>query len=76
MSEEITETNLVKKTELAKMLGVSNRTLDNWVAQRIIPHLAISSRLHLFDPVAVKRVLAAKFGVEPPDRQSGLKTCC
>jgi DNA-binding transcriptional MerR regulator len=64
MNETSAETNLVRKTELAKLLGVSNRTLDNWVAQRLIPYIAISSRLHLFDPVAVRRVLAARFAVD------------
>ena len=63
MNEPTVETNLIKKTELAKMLGVSNRTVDNWVARRIIPYLAISARLHLFDPVAVRNALAGKFGV-------------
>jgi hypothetical protein len=56
---------LLKKRELAKVLGVSARTVDNWVAQRIIPHLAVSPRLHLFDPAAVRRALDAKFAVDP-----------
>ena len=68
MNETVSEMNLIKKTELAKMLGVSVRTVDNWVARRIIPYLAISSRLHLFDPVAVKCALAGKFGVAPMER--------
>ena len=63
MTEASVETNLIKKAKLAKMFGVSNRTVDNWVARRIIPYLAISARLHLFDPVAVRRALAGKFGV-------------
>ena len=64
MNETTAETNLIKKTELAKMLGVSVRTVDNWVARRIIPYLAITPRLHLFDPVAVRRALAARFAVD------------
>ena len=68
MNEITAETNLIKKAELAKMLGVSVRTVDNWVAQRMIPYLAINPRLHLFDPVAVKRALAGKFGLEPVKR--------
>ena len=55
---------LLKKKSLAAQLGVSVRTIDNWVAQRIIPYLAPSPRLHLFDPDAVKRALAARFGIE------------
>ena len=55
---------LVKKKTLAATLGVSVRTVDNWVAQRLIPYLAPSPRLHLFDPEAVKTALAARFGVQ------------
>jgi hypothetical protein len=55
---------LVKKKVLAATLGVSVRTVDNWVAQRLIPYLAPSPRLHLFDPEAVKSALAARFGVQ------------
>jgi hypothetical protein len=46
------------------MIGVSARTVDNWVALRLIPHLAINPRLHLFDPAAVKKALAERFGIE------------
>jgi hypothetical protein len=56
---------LLKKKPLALLLGVSSRTIDAWVAQRLIPYLAPSSRLHLFDPVAVMSALAARFGVQP-----------
>jgi len=56
---------LVKKKILAETLGVSVRTVDNWVAQRLIPYLAPSPRLHLFDPDAVRTALAARFGVQP-----------
>ena len=55
---------LVKKKILAATLGVSVRTVDNWVAQRLIPYLAPSPRLHLFDPEAVRIALAARFGVQ------------
>ena len=59
---------LVKKKTLAATLGVSVRTVDNWVAQRLIPYLAPSPRLHLFDPEAVRIALAARFGVQPRTR--------
>ena len=55
---------LVKKKILAETLGVSVRTVDNWVAQRLIPYLEPSPRMHLFDPEAVKGALAARFGVQ------------
>lgn len=61
---------LVKKKVLAATLGVSVRTVDNWVAQRLIPYLAPSPRLHLFDPEAVRTALAARFSVEPRSAES------
>jgi len=59
---------LIKKNPLAAMLGVSGRTIDTWVSQRVIPYLATSPRMHLFDPQAVKDALQARFGVNanPP----------
>ena len=54
---------LLKKKTLAALLGVSDRTIDNWVAQRAIPYIATSPRLHLFDTEAVKQALNTKFGV-------------
>jgi len=39
---------LVKKKELAKRLSVSPRTIDNWVAKRVIPYLQITPRFYLF----------------------------
>ncbi|MFN0076598.1 MAG: hypothetical protein ACKVY0_09000 [Prosthecobacter sp.] len=56
---------LLKKKPLSLLLGVSSRTIDTWVAQRFIPYLAPSPRLHLFDPAAVMSALAARFGVQP-----------
>lgn len=58
----------VKKTEAAKAIGVSARTLDNWVARRIIPYVAVSPRMHLFDLEAVKAALRDRFEVRAVDR--------
>jgi excisionase family DNA binding protein len=58
----------IKKTEVAKALGVSARTLDKWVARRIIPYVAVSPRMHLFDLAEVKAALREKFGVSAADR--------
>lgn len=55
---------LLKKKSLAAQLGVSVRTIDNWVAKRVIPFIAASPRLHLFDANAVRQALASKFGVQ------------
>lgn len=54
---------LLKKKALALQLGVSVRTIDEWVAKRIIPFIAASRRLHLFDLAAVRKALEARFGV-------------
>ena len=58
----------VKKTEAAKALGVSTRTLDNWVARRMIPYVAVSPRMHLFDLAEVKKALREKFEVSAATR--------
>ena len=63
-----TETLFVKKAELARALGVSARTVDNWVARRIIPYVAVSPRMHLFDLEAVKAALRDRFEVRAVDR--------
>jgi predicted DNA-binding transcriptional regulator AlpA len=63
MNATTEDTRLVKKKELAHLLAVSPRTIDNWVSKRVIPYIAITPRLHLFDPGAVRRVIAERFGV-------------
>ena len=55
---------LLKKKEIAALLGVSPRTIDNWVSDRVIPFIAPSPRLHLFDAEAVRQAITGKFGVE------------
>ncbi len=65
MTSDPTEALFVKKAELARALGVSARTVDNWLARRIIPYIAVSPRMNLFDVVAVKAALKDQFGVEP-----------
>lgn len=65
MNETVPEPSLVRKKKLAQLLGVSPRTIDSWVASGVIPYIAPSSRLHLFDPLQVKTVLTAKFGFTP-----------
>jgi excisionase family DNA binding protein len=63
-----TETLFVKKAEVARALGVSARTVDNWVARRVIPYVAVSPRMHLFDLEEVKVALREKYGVSAADR--------
>jgi len=58
-----TQTRLIKKKEMARLLAISPRTVDDLVAKRVIPYLALSPRLHLFDPEAVRQALATRFEV-------------
>lgn len=58
-----TEPQLVKKRELARILSMSPRFLDDLIAQRAIPFLNISRRLHLFDPAAVRAALHDLYAV-------------
>ena len=57
------KTRLIKKKELAQLLAISPRTIDDLVAKRTIPYLAISPRLHLFDPEAVRLALAQRYEI-------------
>jgi hypothetical protein len=63
MSNTHIEPQLVKKRELARLLSISPRFLDDLIAQRAIPFLEVSPRLHLFDVEAVKDALQARYGV-------------
>jgi hypothetical protein len=63
MSETTPASHLVRKRQLATLLSVSPRTIDGWVAKRMIPFIEPNPRLHLFDPVAVKSALLAQFAV-------------
>ena len=63
MKEEPTEALFVKKADLARALGVSMRTVDSWLARRMIPYVAVSPRLHLFNVKEVEAALRERFGV-------------
>ena len=63
-----TETLFVKKAEVARAIGVCARTVDNWVARRTIPYIAVSPRMHLFDLEEVKAALRERYGVSATDR--------
>jgi len=62
------EPQLLKKRDAARLLSISPRTLDAWVARGIVPYLAISPRLHLFNIEQVRAALAEKFGVNRQPR--------
>jgi hypothetical protein len=42
------EPQLLTKTQLARTMGVTPRTIDNWVRRRIIPSIPISARCRRF----------------------------
>ena len=63
MNEATPASQLVRKRQLAALHSDSPRTIDSWVANRIIPYLEPSPRLHLFDPGAVKSALLSQFGI-------------
>ena len=67
MSNTQLEPQLVKKRELARLLSMSPRYLDDLIARRAIPFLEISPRLHLFDVDVVKEALQARYGVPPKE---------
>jgi predicted site-specific integrase-resolvase len=56
---------LIRKEELARRLSVSARTIDNWLCKRLIPVIATSQRMHLFDLEEVRAALEKRFKIEP-----------
>jgi excisionase family DNA binding protein len=50
--------HFLSKQELALAVGVSPRTIDNWMAQKRIPFLRLSARLIKFNLERVKAALA------------------
>ena len=63
--QEAQTVQFVRKKKLAELLDVSPRTVDTWVSNGLIPYIAVNERLHLFDPVSVKKTLTANFGFTP-----------
>lgn len=53
----------VRKSEMARIMGVSVRTIENWMIQRMIPYQKIN-KIVTFDPVQVRNVINAKYTVE------------
>jgi excisionase family DNA binding protein len=49
---------LLSKKELAAVLNVSERTVDNWCAQKRIPRFRLSARLTRFSLPRVEAALA------------------
>lgn len=59
---------LIKKKELAKRLSVSTRTIDNWVAKRMIPYIQVSPRFYLYEFEVVLAAIRAHYQIEPARR--------
>jgi DNA-binding transcriptional MerR regulator len=57
------EPTLIKKKELAKRLSVSPRTIEEWTQKRIIPRIAVTARLNLYDFDEVLAVLKDRYHV-------------
>ena len=55
---------LIKKKELAKRLSVSTRSIDTWVAKRVIPYIQITPRFYLFEFEAVLAALKKLYQVD------------
>ncbi len=62
------EPTLIKKQELANRLSVSPRTIDNWVAKRIIPFIRVGTRFYLYDFEAVLAAIRKHYEVEAKPR--------
>jgi excisionase family DNA binding protein len=50
--------HLLSKSELARILSVSERTIENWLKQKKIPRLQLSARLQRFSLQKVEAALA------------------
>jgi DNA-binding transcriptional MerR regulator len=62
------EPTLIKKKELAKRLSVSPRTIDNWVARRLVPYIQVSPRFYLYEFDAVLAAIRKHYQIEPLNR--------
>jgi predicted DNA-binding transcriptional regulator AlpA len=54
--------HFVRKNEMAKILGVSVRTLENWMVARIIPYQKIG-KVVSFNPESVRAAIERKYTV-------------
>jgi excisionase family DNA binding protein len=57
-SQGVLPKRLLTKRELATVLNVSERTIENWLAQKRIPRLRLSNRLTRFNLPKVEAALA------------------
>lgn len=62
---ETADPQLATKREIARRYAVSTRTVDNWIASRLIPVLRFGPRLVRFPVREVDRVLSERFKINP-----------
>jgi predicted DNA-binding transcriptional regulator AlpA len=67
-SGEPAQPNIIRRQELAKRLAVSTKTIDNWMAKRLIPYIQISPRFYLYEFDAVLAALKKHYGIEAAPR--------
>ena len=62
------EQGLVNKLAIARLLSVSPRTIDNFVAEKKIPAIRISARCIRFDPRSVLAAIKRGFELKEAGR--------
>jgi hypothetical protein len=67
-SSEFAQPTVIRKRELAKRLSVSTRTIDNWMAKRLIPFIQVSPRFYLYEFDAVLAALKTHYGIDAATR--------
>ncbi len=63
MKTDTPEPTLIKKRELAQRLSVSPRTIEEWTQKRIIPRIAVTARLNLYNFDEVLEILEKRYKV-------------
>ena len=67
-SAEIVQPKVIRKKELAKRLSVSTRTVDTWLAKRLIPYIQVTPRFYLYEFDAVLEAIKKHYQIEPVTR--------
>lgn len=67
-SAEVVHPKVIRKKELAKRLSVSTRTVDTWMAKRLIPYIQVTPRFYLYEFDAVLEAIKKHYQIEPVTR--------
>ena len=57
------ESGHVRKSDMARFMGVSVRTIETWMSEGLIPYHKIN-KVVTFDPLKVKEAISSRFTVE------------